>query len=61
MNKFVKSVLTLGISSALGLSIVNAATYEVIDKGAAERLKYTYSQQENNHGEMAVSGTTLYR
>lgn len=60
MNKFVKSILTFSISTALGLSAVNAATYQVIDKGAAEKLKYTYSQQENNNGEMALSGTNIY-
>jgi len=60
MNKFVKSILTFSITTALGLSVAHAATYEVIDKGAAEKLKYTYSQQENNFGEMALSGTTVY-
>jgi hypothetical protein len=60
MKKFVKSILTLGISSALAVSTVHAATYQIIDKGAAEKLKYTYSQQENNVGEMAISGTDVY-
>ncbi len=60
MKKFVKSVLTLSVSSALMLSTANAATYKIIDKGAAEKLKYTYSQQENNVGEMAISGTDVY-
>jgi hypothetical protein len=60
MKNFLKSVLTLGISSALAASSVNAATYQIIDKGAAEKLKYTYSQQENNVGEMAISGTDVY-
>lgn len=60
MNKFVKSILALGITSALGLSAVNAATYQVIDKGNVTSLKYTYSQQENNNGEAAISGTDIY-
>jgi len=60
MNKFIKSVLTLSISSILAASTVNAATYQIIDKGAAEKLKYTYSQQENNVGQMAISGTDVY-
>jgi hypothetical protein len=60
MNKFVKSILALGITSALGLSAVNAATYQVIDKGNVSSLKYTYSQQENNNGEAAISGTDIY-
>lgn len=60
MKNFVKSVLTLGIASAIATSTVQAATYRIIDKGAAEKLKYTYSQQENNFGEMAISGTDVY-
>ncbi|GLX80419.1 hypothetical protein tinsulaeT_37590 [Thalassotalea insulae] len=60
MKNFVKSVLTISVSSALMLSAANAATYKIIDKGAAEKLKYTYSQQENNVGEMAISGTDVY-
>lgn len=54
MNKFVKTILTISISSTLAMSTANAATYQIIDKGAAEKLKYTYSQQENNVGEMAI-------
>lgn len=60
MNKFLKSILALGITSALGISAVNAATYQVIDKGDVSSLKYTYSQQENNNGEAAISGTGIY-
>ncbi len=60
MNKFVKSILALGVTSALGLSAVNAATYQVIDKGDVASLKYTYSQQENNNGEAAISGSNIY-
>jgi hypothetical protein len=60
MNQFLKSILALGITSALGISAVNAATYQVIDKGDVSSLKYTYSQQENNNGEAAISGTDIY-
>ena len=60
MKKYLKSVLALGITSALSLSSVNAATYQVIDKGNAASLKHSYSQQINNAGEMAISGTELY-
>jgi hypothetical protein len=60
MNKFLKSIVALGITSALGLSAVNAATYQVIDKGDVSSLKYTYSQEENNNGEAAISGTDIY-
>ncbi|MFT5759744.1 MAG: hypothetical protein ACI9LM_004511 [Alteromonadaceae bacterium] len=53
-------MLALGVTSALGLASVNAATYKIIDKGDVSSLKYTYAQQENNLGEMAISGTELY-
>jgi hypothetical protein len=60
MNKFVKSVLALGISSALSLSMAHAAKYEVIDKGGIDIVKYSYAQQENNQSQMAISGTDIY-
>ena len=60
MNIFVKSILALGVTSALGISAVNAATYQVIDKGDVTSLKYTYSQQENSNSEAAISGTGIY-
>ncbi len=60
MNKFFKSILALGISSAMGLSTANAATYRVVDKGDVDTLKYTYSKQFNASEEMAISGTGLY-
>ena len=60
MNKFIKSVLALGISSALSLSIAHAAKYEVIDKGGIDIVKFSYAQQENNQSQMAVSGTDIY-
>jgi len=53
-------MLALGIASAFGVSSVNAATYQVIDKGDVDTLKYTYSQQENNAGNMVISGTNVY-
>ncbi|MBA6371211.1 DUF3466 family protein [Colwellia sp. BRX8-4] len=60
MNKFVKSVLVLGISSALSLSMAQAAKYEVIDKGGIDIVKYSYAQQENNQNQMAISGSDIY-
>ncbi len=60
MNQFLKSILALGITSALGMSAVNAETYEVFDKGDVSSLKYTYAQQENINGEAAISGTDIY-
>ena len=63
MNQFVKSVLAAGITSALSISCishVNAATYELVDKGEISKLKYSYAQHQNNAGDMAISGTNLY-
>jgi len=60
MKLFTKRILALGIYTALIGSAANAATYEVIDKGAVETHKYTFAQQENNSGEMVISGTQAY-
>jgi len=67
MNQFLKSPLAIGLAVGItsGLSLnfignVNAATYELIDKEAASKLKYTYAQHQNNTGDMAISGTSLY-
>lgn len=63
MKQFAKNILALGITSALSLSFLNfshAATYEVVDKGNAENLEYTYGKKQNNQGVMAVTGTNIY-
>ncbi len=63
MNQFVKSVLAVGITSALSISFishVSAATYEIVDQGEASKLKYTYAQHQNSAGDMAISGTDIY-
>jgi len=63
MSKIVKNIIALSVSSALSISFihnVNAATYQINDKGAASKLKYTYAQQQNSAGNMAISGTSLY-
>jgi hypothetical protein len=63
MKQFAKNILVLGVTSALSLSLLNishAATYEVVDKGNAENLEYTYAKKQNNQGVMAVSGTNIY-
>lgn len=63
MSKIVKNIVALSVSSALSISIihnVNAATYQVIDKGEVSKLKYTYAQPQNIVGDMAISGTSLY-
>lgn len=60
MKIFAKRILALGICTALMGASVQAATYEVIDKGAVDTHKYTFAQQENIHGEMVISGTQAY-
>ena len=60
MKRFLQSVITLSITATFGLSSANSATYQVIDKGAADKVKYTYAQQENNSSAMALSGTGVY-
>lgn len=60
MKKFATSILALSLSSAFGLSLAQASTYQVIDKGAASSLEYTYGKQENNAGQMVIAGTTIY-
>lgn len=63
MSKLVKNIIALSISSALSLHVVsnaNAATYQIVDKGAASKLKFTYAQHQNINGDMAISGTTIY-
>ncbi len=65
MNKFVRSMLALGLTSALSVTSVQAATYTVVDKGEvssfdANSPENTYGQQENNSGDMVLSGSGLY-
>ncbi|WP_448565275.1 DUF3466 family protein [Thalassotalea ganghwensis] len=60
MKKFATSVLALSLSTILSASFAQAATYQVIDKGAASSLEYTYGKQENNMGQMVIEGTNFY-
>ncbi|TWX67860.1 DUF3466 family protein [Colwellia demingiae] len=63
MKQFAKNILALGVTSALSVGFLNfshAATYEVVDKGNAENLEYTYGKKQNIQGVMAVSGTNIY-
>jgi hypothetical protein len=63
MSKIVKNIIALSVSSALSISFihnVNAATYQIIDTGEASKLKFTYAQQQNASGDIAISGTNLY-
>lgn len=63
MSKIVKNIIALSISSALSISAVssvNAATYQLVDKGETTNQKYTYAQHQNESGDMAISGTSNY-
>ena len=63
MNKFVKSLLALGVTSALSVSLisqVSAATYQIVDQGEVSEAKYTYAQSQNSSGDMAISAESLY-
>ena len=63
MSKIVNNIIALSISSALSVSFVssvNAATYKIVDKSEASKLKYTYAQHQNINGDMAISGTSIY-
>jgi len=60
MRKIVKNIIALSVTSALSVSIVNAATYKIVDKNEASKLKYTYAQHQNINGDMAISGTSIY-
>lgn len=63
MNKIVNNIIALSVSSAISISLisnVNAATYQIVDKSEASKLKYTYAQHQNINGDMAISGTSLY-
>ena len=63
MKSFSKNILTLGVIAALNLGTLSnshAATYEVVDKGNAENLEYTYGKKQNDQGVMAVSGSNIY-
>ena len=68
MKSFAKNILSLGITSALSLSIslglLNhsyAATYSltIIDEDATNNIGYTYGGKLNNDGNMAVSGSNF--
>ncbi|TYK66219.1 DUF3466 family protein [Colwellia echini] len=65
MKSFTKNILTLGVTSALSVSLglfnfSHAATYTVIDKNQAANLGYTYGGKLNNQGNMTISGANYY-
>jgi len=60
MNNILKSLVALSVASACHISTVNAATYEVVDKGDVDTLKFTYSHTQNDAGDAAISGSDVY-
>jgi hypothetical protein len=60
MNKILKSVLAVSISSALMSFASYSATYEVVDKGNSTTHKYTSAQSENANGVMAITASKAY-
>ena len=60
MNKFLRSVLVLSISSVIASLPVYAATYQVIDTGINSSDKYTTAQKQNADGVMTILGSQGY-
>lgn len=60
MNNILKSLVALSVASACHISIAHAATYEVVDKGDVDSLKFTYSHTQNDAGDAAISGADVY-
>lgn len=60
MKKIFKSLVATAVTSAMALSVAQAATYQVVDKGEVSSLKYTYAQKQNSLGESVLSGTKVY-
>jgi len=63
MRKIAKNIIALSISSALSISFIssiNAATYQLVDTGEDSTARYTYAQQQNMSGDIAISGSDIY-
>ncbi|WP_440877255.1 DUF3466 family protein [Thalassotalea sp. PLHSN55] len=59
MNKFLKSLLAVSISTAVASA--SAAVYEVIEiEDNQDTTKYTYGQKFNNLDQVGVSGTEIF-
>ncbi|QDP01382.1 DUF3466 family protein [Thalassotalea sp. PS06] len=60
MNTLCKSLITLGVTSALMSHQAQAATYEVIDLGLVDTVKNTFGLKQNNNGEAVIFGNGSY-
>lgn len=60
MKTFVKSVIAFSVFGAMHVSSLNAATYQIVDKGAADSLENTFTQQKNNVGDSVIAGSDIY-
>ncbi|TKB44754.1 DUF3466 family protein [Thalassotalea mangrovi] len=60
MKTLNKSLITLGVTSALMVHQAHAATYEVIDLGLVDTVKNTFGIKQNNLGEAVVFGNGSY-
>jgi len=60
MNKFLKSIVALGITTSLGITSVNAATYQVIETGSSSTHKFTAAKAKNSNGISVLSASQLF-
>ncbi|WP_394176923.1 DUF3466 family protein [Thalassotalea litorea] len=60
MKTLCKSLITLGVTTALFAQSVQAATYEVIDLGLVDTVKNTFGIKQNNLGQAVVYGNGSY-
>lgn len=60
MNKFSKSIVALGIISSIGVTSVNAATYQVIETNSSATHKFTTAKAKNNSGISVLTASQLF-
>lgn len=60
MNKFLKSVIALGVASSILSFTSQGATYQVVDTTSITSHKYTKSKALNAEGSMAIAASSRY-
>jgi len=60
MNKFLKSLVTLSITTSLSISSVYAETYKVVDLGSSSTHKFTTAKAKNDSGISVLSASQLF-
>ncbi len=60
MNKFLKSVIALGVASSILSFTSQGATYQVVDTNSVTGYKYTKSKGLNAEGSMAIAASGRY-